>query len=182
MNAPTSIHRRQFLRSTAATAGGLWLSGFNQTLSAASIEGETKDFWYRMPSADEPYIDTQRDSKAFAFQGTQIMLSEDNGKTWPHRAEFPEAQNITFSVILKNGNVLFATLNRLFLSTDNLKTHREIIVKRPDGGDYRPHDPVDPKAPGWYYHSLDGEHCFEVNGREMLVWGTTATCSAARCR
>ena len=27
----------------------------------------------------------------------------------------------------------FATRERLFLSTDNLKTHREIIVKRPDG-------------------------------------------------
>jgi hypothetical protein len=25
--------------------------------------------------------------------------------------------------------------------------------------------------PGWYFHSLDGEHCFEVDGKEMLVWG-----------
>ncbi|MCB1278644.1 hypothetical protein [Prosthecobacter sp.] len=171
MNAPTSLHRRQFLRSTAATAGGLWLSGFQSSLSAAAIEGDTEHFFYRMPSADDPYIDTQRDNKAFAFQGTQILLSEDNGKTWPHRAEFPEAQNITFSVILKNGNVLFATLNRLFLSTDNLKTHREIIVKRPDGSEYRPHTPVKADQPGWYFHSLDGEHCFEVNGKEMLVWG-----------
>ncbi|MFO1482619.1 MAG: hypothetical protein U1F71_04560 [Verrucomicrobiaceae bacterium] len=139
--------------------------------AAPEIAGETEHFFYRMPSSDDPYIDTQRDNKAFAFQGTKIMLSEDCGKTWPHQAEFPEAQNITFSVILKNGNVLFATLNRLFLSTDNLKTHREIIVKRSDGSDYLQHKPVKADQPGWYFHSLDGEHCFDVNGKEMLVWG-----------
>ncbi len=137
----------------------------------APITGETADFYYRMPGADEPYIDTQRDNRAFAFQGTKIMLSEDCGKTWPHVAEFPEAQNITFSVLLKNGNVLFATREKLFLSTDNLKTHRQIIVKRPDGSDYLPHKPLKPDQPGWYFHSLDGEHCFEVGGKEMLVWG-----------
>jgi hypothetical protein len=138
---------------------------------AETITGETEHFVYRIPSADEPYVDTQRDNRAFAFLGTRIMLSEDCGKTWPHVADFPEAQDITFSVLLKNGSVLFATRERLFLSTDNLKSHREIIVKRPDGSDYLPHKPVDPKNPGWYFHSLDGEHCFEVGGREMLVWG-----------
>jgi len=139
--------------------------------AAPAVTGETEHFLFRMPSSDEPYIDTQRGSKAFAFLGTKIMLSEDCGKTWPHTADFAEAQDITFSVILKNGNILFATRQRLFLSIDNLKTHREIIVKRPDGTDYLPHTPVDPKNPGWYFHSLDGEHCFEVGGREMLVWG-----------
>ena len=83
MNPSTPLSRRQFLGSVAATAGSLW----TQQLHATPLEGETEHFWYRMPSADEPYIDTQRDSKAFAFQGTQILLSEDNGKTWPHRAE-----------------------------------------------------------------------------------------------
>ncbi|MCP5558979.1 MAG: hypothetical protein H7A55_14640 [Verrucomicrobiaceae bacterium] len=170
MKASPSFNRRQFIHRSIA-AGTCLSAGLSRDLVAASLEGETEHFWYRMPSADEPYIDTQRDNKAFAFQGTQIMLSEDNGMTWPHQAEFPEAQNITFSVILKSGNVLFATRNRLFLSTDNLKTHREIIVKRPDGSNYLPHHPVDPKAPGWYFHSLDGEHCFDVNGKEMLVWG-----------
>lgn len=136
-----------------------------------ALTGENEHFQWRIPSSDEPYIDTQRDNKAFAFLGTKIMLSEDCGKTWPHTAEFAEAQNITFSVILKNGNILFATREHLFLSTDNLKSHREIIVKRPDGSDYLPHTPVKADQPGWYFHSLDGEHCFDVNGKEMLVWG-----------
>jgi hypothetical protein len=139
--------------------------------AADGIRGETEHFQYYMPPLDGPYIDTQRGSTAFAFKGTSIMLSEDCGKTWPHVAEFADAENITFSVIVKNGNVVFATQAKLFLSTDQLKTYREIIVKRPDGSDYRPHTPVKPDQPGWYFHSLDGEHCFEVNGKEMLVWG-----------
>ena len=161
-------NRRQFL-STAA--GSLLLPGFSKTHAAASTSGETEHFYYRMPSSEEPYIDSQRDNRMFGFKGTKIMLSEDCGKTWGHTADFEEAPNITFSVLLKNGNVLFATRERLFLSTDNLKTHREIIVKRPDGSDYRPHTPVKADQPGWYFHSLDGEHCFEVGGKEMLVWG-----------
>jgi hypothetical protein len=159
--------RRHFLTTAA---GSFLLPGLSKTY-AAGISGETEHFLYRMPSPDEPYIDSQRDNRMFGFQGTKIMLSEDCGKTWPHSAEFPEAQNITFSVILKNGNVVFATRERLFLSTDNLKSHREIIVKKADGSDYRPHTPVKADQPGWYFHSLDGEHCFEVGGKEMLVWG-----------
>jgi hypothetical protein len=149
----------------------LALFSFASTLASALTEGETEHFYYRMPSAEEPYIDTQRGSRMVAFKGTQIMLSDDCGKTWPHVAEFPEAQNITFSVLLKNGNVLFATRERLFLSTDNLKSHREIIVKRSGGSDYLPHTPVKADQPGWYFHSLDGEHCFEVGGKEIVVWG-----------
>ena len=61
-------------------------------LSAEAITGETEHFVYRIPAADEPYVDTQRDNRAFAFLGTKIMLSEDCGKTWPHVADFPEAR------------------------------------------------------------------------------------------
>ncbi len=89
---------------------------------------ETEHFFYRL-APEGPYIDSQRDNKAFGFAGGKIYLSEDNGKTWPHSAAFAEADHITLSIILKNGNVLFATRAQLFLSTDNLKTHREIIVK-----------------------------------------------------
>lgn len=170
MNQRLSSRRHFFATTVSASAGSVLLPSF-RPLNAAAIEGATEHFSYRMPSTDSPYIDTQRDNKAFAFGGGKIMLSEDNGKTWAHSAAFAEADNITFSVILKNGNIVFATRERLFLSTDNLKTQREIIVKNFDGSDYLPHKPLDPAAPGWYFHSLDGEHCFEVAGKEMLVWG-----------
>ena len=163
------MHTRRRFITTAASS--LLLPGISKTHAAPAIEGETEHFYYRMPATDGPYIDSQRDNKAFAFQGTKILLSEDCGKTWAHSADFAEAENITFSVIMLNGNVLFATRERLFLSTDNLKTHREIIVKDRHGNDYLPHTPTDPANPGWYFHPLDGEHCFAVDGREMLVWG-----------
>jgi hypothetical protein len=158
--------RRQIL----ATTGSLFLPTLTRS-HAADITGENDHFHYRMPALDGPYIDSQRDNQAFAFTTGKIMLSDDCGKTWAHTADFAEAQHITFSVFLANGNILFATRERLFLSTDRLKSHREIIVKNPDGSDYLPHTPINPDAPGWYFHPLDGEHCFQVNGKEMLVWG-----------
>lgn len=139
-------------------------------LAELPAQGETEHFWYRL-ARQSPFLHSQRDNKAFGFNDGMIFLSEDNGKTWPHEGKFGEAQNITFSCILKNGNVLFATLNKLFLSTDNLRTHQEITVKARDGSDYLPHDPRNPARPGWYFHSLDATHTFDVDGKEMLVWG-----------
>lgn len=165
-----SLTRRQWLGATTATAGSFLLPRPGRLNAAISDVAETKHFWYRGAPAG-PYIDSQRDNRAFGFGDGKIFLSEDNAKSWAHSAAFGEAANITWSCLLKNGNVLFATRERLFLSTDNLKTHRQIIVKNRDGSDYLPHKPVNPELPGWYFHSLDGEHCWDVNGKEMLVWG-----------
>lgn len=170
MSPSASLNRRRFLEATATTMGGLLLPGGR--LHAAGPEpASTPHFWYRLAPADGPHIDSQRDHKAFAFGRGKILLSEDNGKSWPHSAEFSDAENITFSVILKNGNILFATRAQLFLSTDNLKTHRAITVKNTDGSDYLPHTPKNPDLPGWYFHPLDGEHTWDIDGKEILVWG-----------
>jgi hypothetical protein len=170
MNPLPSLNRRHFLGTAATTAGSLLLSDSMRLSAAPSEPASTEHFWYRL-APEGPYIDSQRDNKSFGFGDGKVYLSEDNGKTWPHSADFPEADKITFSCILKNGNVIFATLAHLFLSTDNLKTHREITVKNTDGSDYLPHTPKNPELPGWYFHSLDGEHTWDVDGREMLVWG-----------
>lgn len=168
MNPTASpLTRRAFL---GTALGGLVLADVLPLHAARSDIRETEHFFYR-GAPEGPYIDSQRDNKAFGFGDGKIFLSEENAKTWAHSAEFPYADAITFSVILKNGNILFATTTHLFLSTDNLKTHREVIVKNRDGSDYLPHKPVNPELPGWYFHPLDGEHCFEVDGKEMLVWG-----------
>ncbi len=169
MKSNPHLDRRQFLGQTTAITGGGLLGAGVFKLHAA--EGETDQFYYRLAPTDGPYIDSQRGNRAFAFRGDKIYLSEDNGATWSREATFPEAENITFSVLLKNGNVLFATRERLYLSTDQLATHREILVTRPDGTAYRPHTPVDPQQPGWYFHSLDGIHTWEIEGKEILVWG-----------
>ncbi|QEG41710.1 beta propeller repeat protein [Roseimaritima ulvae] len=172
MSHPTHS-RRRFLTAAAATATcGTMLNPSRVPLHAApaNTTGETEHFWYRL-APEGPYIDSQRDNQAFGFDQEKIYLSEDNGQTWPHSTAFSDADNITFSCIMKNGNILFATRQELFLSTDNLKTHRPIIVKDQHGRDYLPHKPVNPDQPGWYFHPLDGEHTWDVEGQEMLVWG-----------
>lgn len=146
------------------------LSGISDLRAAPTDVQSTDHFWYRL-APDGPYIDSQRDNKAFGFGYGKIFLSEDNGETWQHDAVFRNADNITFSCILKNGNVLLATRTKLYLSTNDLSSYKQIIVKDTDGSDYIPHTPLDPNNPGWYFHPLDGAHVWDVNGSEMVVWG-----------
>jgi len=136
----------------------------------STTEGQTAHFRYRL-APQQPYMDSQRGNMAFGFDQGHIYLSQDNGRTWPHRAAFPDARRITFSCILGNGNVLFATRTRLYLCTDKLGTCKQITVRDRDGNDYLPHTPLDPRRPGWYFHPLDGVHAWDVDGSEMLVWG-----------
>ncbi len=137
----------------------------------AGKSGETEHFWYRAAPADAPYIDTQRGSKAFGFKEGKVFLSEDNGKTWPNSAEFADSENIMFSCILGNGNIVFATLTKIYLSTDNLKSYKEIIVKDRKGKGFVPHTPKDPAKPGSHFYSLDGIHTHMVEGKEIMIWG-----------
>jgi len=132
--------------------------------------GSTEHFWYRV-GPKEIYIDSQRDNKVFGYGNGKIFLSKDNGRTWPHSLAFPDAEHIGFSYILNNGNILFATETKLYVSTDNLKTYRPITVKAQDGSDYIPHTPQNPELPGWYFSPLHGVAAWEVKGKEMLVWG-----------
>ncbi len=165
-----SVHRRHFLRSTAGAAalGALFDPNASRLLAAATRE--TEHFWCRL-APEGPYIDSQRDQWAFGFGDGRVFLSDDCCQSWAHSAPFPEAEHITFSCLLKNGNILWATREKLFLSTDQLKTHREVIVQDQHGRDYLPHTPLNPNEPGWYFHSLDGIHTWDIDGREMLVWG-----------
>jgi len=43
----------------------------------------------------------------------------------------------------------------------------------------RPHAPKNPDNPGWYFHTLPGVVSWDIGGREIMVWATTATWSAA---
>jgi hypothetical protein len=132
--------------------------------------GETKHFWYKL-QPEGVYIDSQCDNLAFGYADGRLVLSEDCGHTWPHSLAFPEAGDLTFSCILKNGNVVFATPAKLYVSTDNLRTCEQITVKDVDGSDYLPHTPKDPGNPGWYFHTIPGVNTFDVHGSEMLIWG-----------
>ena len=168
------LNRRSFIGTLAAALGASLLGRYTLDVSTfaddGAVVGETEHFWYRLAPMS-PYIDSQRDAMAFAFTDREVLLSEDGGKTWPYRAEFMDAQHITFSCIFKTGSVLFATRNRLFRSADKLETIESVAVLNADGSAYTPHNPLDPDLPGWYFHPLHGECIWEVDGREMAVWG-----------
>lgn len=130
----------------------------------------TDQFWYYSPSSG-PYVDSQRGHRAFGFADGRVFLSEDNGHTWPHSIAFPNARNITFSTILGNGNILFGAGSKLYLSTDRLKSYRQVVIRDMDHSEYIPHAPQNVDLPGWYFHTLSGVNSWDVNGVEMLVWG-----------
>ena len=146
-------------------------TGINaDTAAAPAACASNAHFWYRLQPPG-PYIDCQRDNRAFGREEQSLVLSEDNGRTWPHRLAFPDAQRLTFSHVLKNGNVLFASGTKLYLSTDNLKTYKPVPVKDIHGADYLPHTPQKAENPGWYFHTLSGVLSWEIGGKELLVWG-----------
>jgi len=164
--------RRQFLGTTAAAAaGGSLLSGLSGRTLAAGEISETDHFLYRLAREDGPWIDTQRDDRAFGYRGGKIFLSEDNARTWAHQSDFPDAENIQFSSLLGNGRVVFATQRRIFSASADLSEIRELTVLDRDGSAYHPHQLRVNEKPGWYFYSLDGRHTFDVNGKEMLIWG-----------
>lgn len=166
--------RRRFLGATAFACGGMLMAGARSSAvePAVPVAGfpSTDKFWYRLQPAGR-YIDSQRGNKAFAYADGTISLSENNGHTWPHSIAFPDTRLINFSHILKNGNIIFTTGSKLYLSTDNLKTYRQVTVKNADGTDYIPHTPANEENCGWYFHTLSGVNSWDVNGTEMLVWG-----------
>jgi hypothetical protein len=164
------VTRRGLLGFTAATAGGVLLSNAMGLGAQPTAFRSTDHFWYRLQPAG-PYIDSQRASKAFGREEKALVLSEDNGRTWPHRLAFPEARRLSFSHILNSGNVLFAVGARLYLSTDKLKTCKQVPIKDAKGADYIPHTPENADNPGWYFHTLSGVLSWDIGGKEMLVWG-----------
>lgn len=164
--------RRDFLSATAATAGSFLFSDAPWLSAAAAGDGETDHFWYKLAPEGGPWIDSQRGGRAFGFREAKIFLSDDNARTWPHQADFADAENIQFSSLLANGNVVFATQRRIYFATGNLATIREITVKNRDGSAYQLHQLREGEVPGWHFYSLDGVHTFQVKDvGEMLIWG-----------
>ncbi|WP_236972594.1 hypothetical protein [Membranihabitans marinus] len=169
--------RRQFCKLATAVAGGIMLPGIDVWAGSNAFQiegsGSTPHFYYRKPS-NIPYVDSQNKNMAFAFNESEVLFSIDNSHTWKYRKAFPDAQKITFSHIFDNGNVLFATDQKIYLGKKRLKSIKEITVKDVDGSDYIPHTPKNPENPGWYFHTIAGVNSWQIDGKEILVWGTYA--------
>ena len=173
--------RRSFIKKSGSTAAAFmipclfpfnisFISTNNTQNDRPAAYNSTRHFLYRKPP-NTPYVDSQNKNKSFGFTENEILLSIDNSNSWKYRNTFSEADKITFSHIFDNGNILFATQEKLFLSKNNLKSFKEITVKDIDGTDYLPHTPQNPDYPGWYFHTLTGADSWIIDGKEMLVWG-----------
>ena len=68
-----SLHRRKFIQAAAATAGAGMLPGRRVLHAADSAVRGNEHFWFRL-APEGPYIDSQRDNKAFGFGDGKIFL------------------------------------------------------------------------------------------------------------
>jgi hypothetical protein len=83
MNLQPPLDRRQFLATAAVTAtfgALLWSAGPKLRAAPPNTTGETDHFWYHF-APEGPYVDSQRDLKAFGFGEEKVFLSEDNCRT-----------------------------------------------------------------------------------------------------
>lgn len=116
------------------------------------------------------YLPTLRDNKVLAYDdGNEMSLSLDGGVTFPVTKDVTgDVSIITFAYIFKNGNILFATHDKVFLSKDNLSTYNEIIPTGIDGNAFTPTT----------YNNFFGliwEGGLEIDGVEVLMWGNYST-------
>jgi len=88
MNKKPSLNRRRFLGAAAATAGYMLSTGMSQL--RAAVTRETDHFWCRL-APEGPYINSQRDHRAFGFADGKIFLSEDKSQSWAHSWPIPQA-------------------------------------------------------------------------------------------
>lgn len=133
--------------------------------------GETNPFWYRLTDSSV-YVVTQRGARALGSSAGKLHLSTDNAKTWPTELAFTDAAKVQFAHLFENGNILFATETKIYLSTNDLASYSEITVKDETGADYTPHTPANSSNPGWYFYSFVADNSATVPGvGELLVWG-----------
>ena len=74
-----SLTRRQWLGVTAAAAGSFLLPRPRRLSAAISDIAETEHFLYR-GAPEGPYIDSQRDNKAFGFGDGKIRTVSENAR------------------------------------------------------------------------------------------------------
>lgn len=117
-------------------------------------------------------IVTQKDNKVVTWDGVRYLkLSLDGGLSITNTIDLPntiDINNVTtqvnFAHIFSNGNIIFASHTKMYLSTDNFASYAETTVLGIDGNTY---------SPSLYnnFRPDDFAESPDVNGVEQLVWG-----------
>ena len=121
---PESMHHRVRAKMDGLTVRTPWNPVLQSILE--KIFGATEsEIYFKMPYG---LSDIDRLGRLLKLESIALKQHLD--------AIFADAGNIMFSCILKNGNILFATRTKLYLSTDQLKSFRPVTVQDRDGNDY----------------------------------------------
>lgn len=123
---------------------------------------EDADFIYNYISLTTVF---EREGKILGFKDNALYLSTDNGVTYSRRGFLNiGTDEINFAYIFQNGNISFATKNKMYFSPDNLKTITEITVKDIDGGN------LNTTYPGNIFANLMIDKPVYIDGNEILIW------------
>ncbi len=122
------------------------VSGYNYRVYDEHIEFMRGDYW-------------------FVVNNGKIGMSVDNGGSIINSMDFADYQKIEFSYIFSNGNLIFATQNKVYKSTDYLASITEITVYDIDGSEYSN------VANSTNYRNIAYHVPVYQNGVEILVWG-----------
>jgi len=107
------------------------------------------------------------DNKVFAYSNGVLYLSYDAGFSFVKNIPFADCNEIRRSKIYANGNILWCTQTKVYLSTDDLSTYNEVIVKDIDGSAWTPSVNSD----GQSYKELNVGRQVIIGGVEYDVWG-----------
>lgn len=127
------------------------------------------DYFYTVDVLDEKVLSVKTDT---------VMLSLDNGATYPHRGYFERWDEVEFGKIFSNGNILLSKLNGLYFSDDSLQTivydtlyHGKCRSGTLADSIYDYHTPASVRYPGGYFRALTQSEEQIINGNSIFVWG-----------
>ena len=114
------------------------------------------------------HIDHQNGIKLFGFDATagEIFYSSNNGGSYTTK-EFVDAENIGMSFVFNNGNILFATDEKIYVSTDGLQSWAEVDITDQNGGPFPVVEGVKNFVNVRYIDSQ-----ILGNGKQLMTWGS----------
>jgi len=113
------------------------------------------------------HIDAQKNGKAIATAGDYLYFSDDGGETFVQKSKFEHIwEELNMSWIFDNGNIVFATHQKIYKSTDNLDSYSEITVKDTEGNTISLDEGGGPK-----FRIFNPPNPAYRNDREEIVFG-----------
>lgn len=133
------------------------------TLINDVVTYETDDIYYKYTPLT---VLSQNANLSFAVDiAANLYTSLDNSLSFTHRKKLNTSKDIRFAHNFQNGNILFGTKNKLYLTKDNFNTITEVIVTDLLG------NPVIMSGTNDYFLRVSPDKPVIISGSEHLMWG-----------